>query len=849
MNAITKDEWLYKTAKPRTHQIVINIDKDLKILNDEYEEARKKTLAPCSVINVNPVDDFSAIPEEMKKHNCWVCWSKDERSGKTTKVPKNPKTGGMANATLSATWVTFSEAKDYYRCHTDDIDGVGYVFTEGNGVVGIDIDHCVEDGEIISDEIHDLVDRCGSYVELSPSGTGIHMYVKGKWKETGGRKNNKIGADMAIEVYPSKRYFTVTGNAFGKAKVLTEDQELLDEIYDRYFAAKEESLALVPARLEDLGVEPEHIKRLQERLENRHGWLALLWEGRHTKESESEADMALICRLLKICDGDEEAVKKLFMASPFAQRKDADHRKKLDREDYWRISIDNAMDYLEQHPDFEQHDELRPLLRFDADNDGNASMLFEYMDGNVRYCKEQKVWLIYKDCWVNDAVDQELKEKAVEMYRKLKTTVKAIADERCDDEDERNKVEACLKKKIKSFDSPGGINSVITYAQSYKEFTVAESQLDTHDDMLAADNGIINLRTGELLPFDRQLYITRQTPVKYNPDAPEPECWLRFMNDTSGGNSEWVDYMQLVLGYCITGCTNHEAFFVFHGETGNNGKSTLLKTLMKLFPQHVISLNKVALEESKSSTELNSSLASAKSYRMVIMDESDGKRQLNDSLVRNIASGESPNIRDLYEKTKSYTPHYKLVFCGNFIPKFNWQLYANLRRLCLIPFNNTIADSKVDIHLDEKLRKEAEGILAWIVKGAMRSFKENVTKNQPAVIKEYTRTQMYKEDPIFAFCEDEIDITDNPEDTVQAKPLFERYNDWRGLNGLPQLEYKKAISSFGNRLKTLGYVKGSDSKNNVVYIGIRLRQDEHRADESEEVENQCNKPDISRIFG
>ena len=108
---------------------------------------------------------------------------------------------------------------------------------------------------------------------------------------------------------------------------------------------------------------------------------------------------------------------------------------------------------------------------------------------------------------------------------------------------------------------------------------------------------------------------------------------------------------------------------------------------------------------------------------------------------------------------------------------------------------------------------------------------------------------MYKEDPIFAFCEDEIDITNNPEDTVQAKPLFERYNDWRELNGLPRLEYKKAISSFGNRLKTLGYGKGSDSQNNVVYIGIRLRQDEHRADESEEVENQCNKLDISRIFG
>ncbi len=829
--SITKEPWLYQTSKPHTQPIIIDVTEDIRLLRSEYEDAKKKILASNPVINKKPVNVFSAVPEEMKQHKCWVCWTKEKRDGKTTKVPKNPRTNGNALPTLSATWSTFKEAETYYTGHPQTIEGVGYVFTESNGVVGIDIDHCVDGKHIICDKIQELVDRCPSYVELSPSGTGVHMYVKGKWKEPGGRKNNRLGNGIAIEVYPKARFFTVTGNAFGAVRPLAEGQELLDSIYDQYFATDKETETLVPARLEDLGIEPEYVKRLKERLKNSRGWLSLLWNGQHTKESESEADMALLCRLLIICDGDEEDAKKLFMASPYALHKDGEHKKKLNREDYWRMSIDNAMEYLEQHPEFDQHDCFRPLLRFDGDNDGNACMLFEYVDGNVRYCKEQKTWLIYKDgCWVNDAVDQELKEKAVEMYRKLKTTVKAIANERCEDSEERKKVEACLKKKIKSFDSPGGINSVITYAQSYKEFTVSESQLDTHDDMLAAGNGIINLRTGELMPFDRQLYITRQTPVNYNPDAPVPECWLRFLNDTSGGNPEWVDYMQLVLGYCITGCTNHEAFFVFHGETGNNGKSTLLKTLQKLFPQHVISLNKVALEESKSGSELNSSLASAKSYRMVIMDESDGKRQLNDSLVRTIASGESPNIRDLYERTKSYTPHYKLVFCGNFIPKFNWQLHANLRRLCLIPFNNTIADSKVDIHLEEKLWKECEGILAWIVKGAMRSFKENVAKDQPAVIKEYTRELMYQEDPIFAFCQDEIDSTCNPEDTVQAKPLFERYNNWRELNGLPRLEYKKAISSFGNRLKTLGYIKEFDSRKNVVYIGIRLRQHDHNDD-------------------
>ena len=144
-----------------------------------------------------------------------------------TKVPKNPKTGRNASTALPGTWATFTEAEKYCS-EQSNIDGIGYVFTAASGVVGIDFDHCVEDGQIVSEEIREHVNRCGSYVEVSPSGTGIHMYVKGKWKETGGRKNNNLGGGTAIEVYPSARFFTVTGDAYGEVRPLAEEQELLD---------------------------------------------------------------------------------------------------------------------------------------------------------------------------------------------------------------------------------------------------------------------------------------------------------------------------------------------------------------------------------------------------------------------------------------------------------------------------------------------------------------------------------------------------------------------------------------------------------------------------------------------
>ena len=608
------------------------------------------------------------------------------------------------------------------------------------------------------------------------------------------------------------------------ATLRTGTLSLLDEIYARYFADNAETEASLPVKLENLEVDPEYVRRLQAKLEAAQGWLAKLWQGQHTKESESEADMALICRLLVICDGDEEAAKKLFMASPFVQQKDREHREKLDRDDYWSITMNNAMEYLERHPDFDRYDRYRPLLRFDGDNDGHASMLFEYIGGNIKFCTEQGKWLLYKNgYWVRDENLLEIKADAVEMYEGLKATVKAMVAERNYDKDEKKKAKDALMKKIKGFGSNSGVNSIINYATSYRDFRISENQLDSHDELLAAGNGIINLRTGELLPFDRQLYITRKTEINYYPDVPPPEEFMQFLDVISDHNQEWVSYLQLCLGYCITGGTNQEAFFVLHGETGQNGKSTLLKQLQRMLPQHVKTLAAGALQKKKNLNDHNSSLAQSKYYRMVITNENDQDFHMDEQMVRAISSGEAPNVRDVYKGVDAYIPHYKIVFCGNYVPKFNWRLHANLRRLCLIPFNVCITEEQRDNDLGEKLWAEREGILKWLVDGAKRSFKEDL-KHKPQCIQDYTEAMLRSDDPVYAFCQDEIIITDDPGDTIQATPLFEAYNDWREFNDLPRLQREHEQTKFGLRLKELKFNKARDARNNMVYVGIKLRQ-------------------------
>ena len=139
------------------------------------------------------------IPEQLKTRPQWVLWK--AVGDKPDKVPYSARTGRKASSTDLLTWATFREALEAY----DDglYDGVGFVFSSADPFTGIDIDRCVDaDGEIAPWAL-EMVRYLDSYTELSATGTGLHIIVCGEVPNR--RKGN-------LEVYSSKRFFTVTGH-------------------------------------------------------------------------------------------------------------------------------------------------------------------------------------------------------------------------------------------------------------------------------------------------------------------------------------------------------------------------------------------------------------------------------------------------------------------------------------------------------------------------------------------------------------------------------------------------------------------------------------------------------------
>jgi putative DNA primase/helicase len=146
------------------------------------------------------------IPERLTERPQWVNWRLEERGDRMTKVPYTPGTLRRASSTDLMTWRTFSEALAAYEAGEPSYDGIGFCFCSGDPFAGIDLDDCrnPQSGEIApwAQGIIDSVQE--GYVEISPSGTGIHIVVEGTVRGGGMRKGK-------VELYSQTRFFTITG--------------------------------------------------------------------------------------------------------------------------------------------------------------------------------------------------------------------------------------------------------------------------------------------------------------------------------------------------------------------------------------------------------------------------------------------------------------------------------------------------------------------------------------------------------------------------------------------------------------------------------------------------------------
>lgn len=274
-------------------------------------------------------------PETLKDLPIWTLWKLEhDKNDRPTKVPYSVKYDGHASSTNPNTWGTFNEAENKLNSRPNYYDGISIVISKEYGLVFIDVDHCLNDDGVMNDTVYSIVDSFHKpqYIEISQSGTGIHILTQGTIPKN--FKNSQNG----VEMYSDKRFCALTGNVIYKGDPC-EEQSVIDELYQRY-KTQEHETKTVRTQIKALNNNDKWVVDHA----SRHGRFNSLFSGEWTSagyNSQSEADLALCMILAFWTDYNTEQIDRIFRTSGL-------YREKWDREDYREKTLRNALNLCDK---------------------------------------------------------------------------------------------------------------------------------------------------------------------------------------------------------------------------------------------------------------------------------------------------------------------------------------------------------------------------------------------------------------------------------------------------------------------------------------------------------------------
>jgi len=335
-------------------------------------------------------------------------------------------------------------------------------------------------------------------------------------------------------------------------------------------------------------------------------------------------------------------------------------------------------------------------------------------------------------------------------------------------------------------------------------------QFDRDPWLLGVENGVIDLKSGKLLPHRRQDMISAQCPTLYHSEAACPR-WEQFLSEIMDGNAEMIACLQRLAGYFLTGDISVQILPIVYGP-GSNGKNVLLDTIMGIMGPHAAEAPE-GLVTARRTDEHPTEIADLYGKRLVVASETEEGRKMRIGLVKRMTGNRYLKGRFMRQDYFQFERTHKTVLVTNNKPVIAEVSNAIWRRLRLIPFTVTIPEDKQDKRLTEKLVAEWPGILAWAVRGCLDWQQRQCDLALPETVQEATAEYQSDSDPVGAFIDERCVVAEALK--VARSTLYQAYEEWAKSTGEQTLGGK----AFANRLRG----RGLDDSGWTTEHGKRLR--------------------------
>jgi putative DNA primase/helicase len=427
---------------------------------------------------------------------------------------------------------------------------------------------------------------------------------------------------------------------------------------------------------------------------------------------------------------------------------------------------------------------------YERNDSGNAQRLIDEHGEDMRFCHEWGKWLIWDGRRWEEGARFAAVRHAEDMVSKMLQDAMAIPKS----EDESTEAERLAAIRFaKASGNNGKIKALLEIAQSGYLIPIESRQFDGNKYMLNCANGSLDLKTGELRPFDRADYATKIISTPYMPKAACP-LWERFLFRIMGGNARWVEFLARAFGYSLTGDTSEQCVFICHG-SGENGKSTMLGIIQSILGEYARQAAPETVMEKKGNSEANYDLAVLRGARLVTAVETRDNKKLDEAVVKQVTGGDVIACRRMREDFWEYAPEFKLFMATNHRPVIRATDHGMWRRIRLIPFDDRITPEEKDKNLPEKLAAEAPGILAWSVRGCLEWQKTGL--NEPQEVLASTQDYRNEQDMLGAFLDEYCLIGPGYWDT--SKNIYDAYVRWAKENGVFANSQPKLMRDLGDR--------------------------------------------------
>lgn len=365
----------------------------------------------------------------------------------------------------------------------------------------------------------------------------------------------------------------------------------------------------------------------------------------------------------------------------------------------------------------------------------------------------------------------------------------------------------------------------LTWAGERDGLGVLPDELDKDIELFNVLNGVLNLRTGRLLEHSPLFKMTKLSQVIYQKNSKCPN-WEEFIQKISFNNTEIANYIQEAVGYSLTGHTSEQCLFFLYG-IGANGKSTFLEGLKLILGDYQVHANYETFTSfGRDGSSHSEDVVRLRGSRLVISTEINANKALNESVIKQITSGDTITARDLHSSSIEFTPTFKLWIAGNHKPKIQNFDHGIKRRIFIIPFEYRFTESEIRPQYEvlNDFKQERSGILSWALEGGRRWFKKQHL-TVPQLVLDTTREYFLENNLIEQFLAEKCLARNNSVvETIQlveeAKNLYAAYLEFtNNLN-----EDRLGRNQFYSRLEELGYKRSMSTSQQLIFRGLKLKE-------------------------